>query len=408
MNGYWHAKQKLSKPQLYKDHRSYLSPFSARQSVLSTQYLYRTLIADKMGFSFGRSSSSKRSSKGTGSSSQSSSSMSSMSSRSSRSSSRTGWEYLSDRSSQSSQASRDSQSSYYSGASSSTIRPPRSSHTVRPRDLTTGNMMAYNRASGSRMDDLESVGAGSSVSQDRYGNPRRSKGSSRYRSKQPASDVSSRSSTSTVTPNIVTIRPKGVHANSHLGSVTSNGSSRVHSRSSSRVRNRSRAPSRHRASPREPDWRSPGVQYAAPRGLGMSPARAPTSYPSSDLQSVGSSQTYSDDYSDNYSDTPMGMAMVPQQPSSYAASDLNSLGSSGYGPPGGGAAGDLCRQCGSSSAQGRPTPGHGSFPGGDGANITVVVNSTPGPCTAPCPTPCPPPCCGSSFSASCCSYGPCC
>lgn len=369
-----------------------------------------------MGFSFGRSSSSKRSSKGAGSSSQTSSSMSSMSSRSSRSSSRTGWEYLSDRSSQSSQASRSSQSSYYSGASSSTIRPPRSSHTVRPRDLNTGNMMAYNRASGNRMDDLESVGAGSSVSQDRYGNPRRSKGSSRHRSKQPASDVSSRSSTSTITPSIVTIRPKGVHANSDLGSVTSNGSSSVQSRSSSSVRNRSRAPSRHRASPREPDWRSPGVQYAAPRGLGMPPARPPTSYPSSDLQSVGSSQTYSDaysdtysdDYSDNYSDTPMGMAMVPQQPPSYAASDLNSLGSSAYGPPGGGAAGDLCRQCGSSSAQGRPTPGHGSFPGGDGANITVVVNSTPGPCTAPCPTPCPPPCCGSSFSASCCSYGPCC
>lgn len=370
-----------------------------------------------MVFGFGRSSSSKRSSKGVGgsqSSVPSSLSSASRSSASSRSSSRTGWEYLSDRSSRSSQNSRSSQSSYYSGVSSSTIRPG-SSHTVRPAGLTANNMRAYDRASGNRMDDLDSVGAGSSVSQDRYGNPRRSKGSSRSRSRQPASDVTSQSSTSTITPNIVTIRPKGVHANSDLGSVRSNGSSSVNSRSSSSVnsrssssvRSRSRAPSRLREIYPDSDSGSPNIQYAAPRGLGMPPARPPTSYPYSDIQSVDSSQSYSDAYSNSYSDTPIGMDMVPQPQSSYTSSDLDSLESSGYGPPAGGATGDVCRQCGSNSVYGAPMPGSGRFPG-SGSNITVVVNSSPGPCGAPCSTPCPPPCCGASFSASCSSYGHCC
>ncbi|OJJ07319.1 hypothetical protein ASPVEDRAFT_88573 [Aspergillus versicolor CBS 583.65] len=254
-----------------------------------------------MVFGFGRSSSSKRSSKGTGSSLSSAS----RSSASSRSSSRTGWEYLSDRSSGSSQNSRSSQSSYYSGASSSTIRGCGSSHTVRPRDLTAINMMAYDRASGNRLDDLESVGAGSSISQDRYGNPQRPKSSSRSRSYQPESGVISRSSTSSSTPNIVTIRPKGVRADSDLGYGTSNDYSSINSRSSSSVRSRSPAPN---------------TRYAVPKGLGMPPARPPTSYPYSDQQSVNSSQAYSD----TYSDTPMGMAMVPQPPSSYTPSSLGS------------------------------------------------------------------------------------
>lgn len=370
-----------------------------------------------MVFGSGRSSSSKRSSKGAGSSqssmSRSSLSSASRSSASSRSSSTTGWEYLSDMSSRSSPSSRSSQSSYYSGASTSTIRAPGSSHTVRPRDLTVSNMMAYDRASGNRMDDLESVVAGSSISQDRYGNPRHSKGSRRSRSRHPEPDVASRSSTSSITPNIVTIRPKGVRTNSDLGSVTSNVSSSVPSRSSSSVRSRSRVPSRHQAFSPSSDWGSPNIQYAAPKGLGMPPARPPTSNPYSDLQSVSSSQTYSD----TYTDTSMGMDMVPRPPSSYAPSDLDSLGSSAYGPPGGGAPANLNLQSSINSAYGSSLPGCGPFPGA-GSNITVVVNTTPGPCAVPCcnpsppqcppcPPPCPPPCCGSSCSTSCCAFGPC-